>query len=131
MHFPETGKTQLKKIINHSCFIFRNKWIDIENASFKMLRKCFTFKKYDISKARMKYSDHFNKSEITWKELYMLPKKTSTNNKLIEMQYKVLHNFVATKKTLNDFTGAVLARYRRQPRQIVLTETTLLLSAAQ
>ena len=52
-------------------------------------------------KAKCKYTEHgFSFSEEDWKNIFELPVRILKNNKIQEMQYKILHRIVATNKWL-------------------------------
>ena len=48
----------------------------------------------------MKYSEQFKLDLEQWKKIYMLPFNLKISTKAKEMNYKILHNFVATNKLL-------------------------------
>ena len=56
--------------------------------------------KSTTSKANSNYSRQFDISEAEWKTIYLLPFQLSVSNKARELQYKILHNYVASNKLL-------------------------------
>ena len=56
--------------------------------------------KIEFSKASITYSNEFTLDKADWEDIYVLPRKLKMSNKVKEINYKILHNYVATNKLL-------------------------------
>lgn len=73
---------------------------DITNTTIKNIYNQMIIKKKDISKANLKYSAIFNITDEQWKAYYKMYQKINVLNKAKEVQYKIVHDYVATNKLL-------------------------------
>lgn len=73
---------------------------DINTVNCKQVYEDLVIKKLDVSKANVKYSAMFDITEEQWQAYYVLCKKIKVSNKAKEIQYKILHDYVATNKLL-------------------------------
>ena len=58
------------------------------------------FKKLDKSASCTKLSEQFEITENEWNQYFLLPHKSGVTNRVKELQYKILHSYVATNKLL-------------------------------
>jgi len=87
--------------ITKLCFInINNKKQELSKVNHKQIYEQLIVKKIEYSKAFVKYSEQFKLDLEQWKKIYMLPFNLQISNKAKEMNYKILHNFVATNKLL-------------------------------
>jgi len=68
--------------------------------SFKQIYNELIYLKYDRSASCLKYSETFEINDNDWSQYFMLPHTSGVSNKVKEMQYKILHSYVATNKLL-------------------------------
>ena len=73
---------------------------DLTNVNLKLLYEELVRKKLDVSKANVDYSNEYNINDEKWKLIYKLPHTIKISNKIKELQYKILHGYVATNKLL-------------------------------
>ena len=71
------------------------------DADFKSLYAELKKKKYDISKAHRDTTQMYNFNLDNWKQIYAMPHTLKVDNRIKELQYKILHRFVATNKLLH------------------------------
>ena len=79
---------------------------DIYNVTEKQIKQVFKMKCFNKmsgcdNKAKCKYNMKFNIDENAWNDIYILPFRVMVDNKLIELQYKILHRIIATNKLLH------------------------------
>ena len=73
---------------------------DLTKLNFKLLYNALVQLKCEKSQAVINYSDKYDISEDTWREIYQLPHKVKLNNTLKEFQYKITHGYLATNLLL-------------------------------
>ena len=66
----------------------------------KKIYSHFINQKMDRSKANTTYSNKYKLNKDEWKKIYLLPFELNVYNKSKELQYKILHKYVATNKLL-------------------------------
>ena len=66
----------------------------------KEIYAAYVFEKCDKSKARLDYTAKFDINDDLKKDIYLLPFRLKVSNKIKEMQYKVLHNYIAAYNIL-------------------------------
>ena len=93
------GKT--KTDIGFKCLIDINgmpqDFLKIEN---KVIYSALVLKKLDRSKAHKRFTDQYGITEKEWKFIYSLSHNIKLSNKSKEINYKILHNYVATNRLL-------------------------------
>ena len=103
-------KTTIKKcnIVNvhyKNCIMIKlqNKSGSFEDMSSKQLYNLLLNYNCTFSKAQQKHSLYFDLlfSFEQWERIYMLPHKTVKCNEVKEMQYKILHRYIATNRLLS------------------------------
>ena len=96
----------VSKIVKPSFVMYENKQVSINDITERELKCHYRYVVYDKMhekdfKAKMKYTNLFNvQSPDEWKTIYMLPFKLLVDNKVIEMQYKILHRIIGTNRFL-------------------------------
>ena len=77
---------------------------DVYSVTEKQIKEFFRKKAYDEirdcdKKAKCKYDIRFDIQEKqTWNDIYILPFSILLDNKIIELQYKILHRIIPTKQ---------------------------------
>ena len=84
-----------------NCLILiHNEGNNIQDVTFREIYDDLVFKKRDKSRSCEKFSEQFEITENEWNYFFMLPHKSGVNNKVKELQYKILHSYVATNRLL-------------------------------
>ena len=85
--------------VNKQCWVsIRGNKIHFQKTNKKVVYSQLINCKSTTSKANSNYSRQFDISEAEWKIIYLLPSQLSVSNKARELQYKILHNYVASNK---------------------------------
>jgi endonuclease/exonuclease/phosphatase family metal-dependent hydrolase len=88
-------------IHNSDCLIsIDNEGKNILDTNFREIYNDLVFKKIDKSKSCTKLSETFDINDNEWKQYFMLPHNSGVTNKVKELQYKIIHSYVATNKLL-------------------------------
>ena len=77
-----------------------NQRYDFLSIDIKRIYECLVNQKSSVSAAVMKYSNQFDIDSDKWKEIYTLPHNINISNKAKELQYKIIHGYIATNKKL-------------------------------
>ena len=84
-----------------NCLILiHNEGNNIQDVTFREIYDDLVFKKRDKSRSCEKFSEQFEITENEWNYFFMLPHKSGVSNKVKELQYKILHSYVATNRLL-------------------------------
>ncbi len=81
-----------------------DKVLNVDNMKSRKMYDVYLSKYVTTDKAKLKYMMYFN-MDITpqvWERYYMLPHLCIINNEIKEMQFKILHRYLATNKLLYD-----------------------------
>ena len=73
---------------------------DLQHFNNRELYNALVVLNIDRSKAYTKHSEDFDIDESKWVTIYMLPHLLKVSNRVKELQYKIVHSFVATNKLL-------------------------------
>ena len=78
---------------------------NIMQVTEKDLKKLFInerYKKLDASdfKSQNKYNSLFNTDTMSWSKIYQLPFQVLCENKIIDLQYRIVHRYVGTNRLL-------------------------------
>ena len=112
---PKKWKDQLKQqlggVIHDDCLTYINKTKEcLKNIRIKQIYGRLVAQKVDRSKACIKYSEQFNLDDNDWGNIYMLPFNLRITNQAIELNYKVIHNYVASNNLLYKIGAQVSPR---------------------
>ena len=72
----------------------------------KEMKNCFKYVAYNKLtpcelKAQAKYTDMFKLQDDVWSDINMLPFKVIFDNKIIDLQYRILHRYIGTNHLLH------------------------------
>ena len=70
------------------------------SSKYQRTKKGFISTKFNKSKANIRHSNKLNINDDEWKYIYTLSRNLVKDNKIIIMQYQILHNYMLTNKTL-------------------------------
>ena len=84
------------------CILHNGKKVDLLDQDTKTLNRILVAEKYVKPKALRKYENYFgiNISDETMSNIFTLANRISYDNKLKEMQYKILHQYIPTNQLL-------------------------------
>ena len=100
---PHNWKGKIKHVepnCDNSCILFKGKCKSILNLTAQELRDILVSSKITRSKASLKYSTDFSIENDQWKFIYTLCRHLIKDNRVIVMQFQILHNCMLTNKLL-------------------------------
>ena len=101
--FPCRWKQQISHVdsnCDNSCILIKGKCKSIIKVSSKELTNILILLKLTKSKSNNKLSKDFNINNEQWKSIYTLCSRVLSDNRVIVMQFQVLHNCILTNKLL-------------------------------
>ncbi len=96
----QNGELIFNNLLRECLVNVQNNSIDIRQVRCTDIYNDLIIKKMCKSKACIKHSDCFDITDEEWKEIFMLPLKAGVTNKERELQFKIIHGFVATNHLL-------------------------------
>jgi len=100
---PHSWKEKIKHVeskCENSCILADGKCKNIIDLTAKELTNILVARKFTRSKANIKFSTDFSIENDKWKSIYSLCHDLFKDNKIIVMQYLILHNCTLTNKLL-------------------------------
>ena len=83
------------------CYVsIKNDKLKVTSSTIKKLYQTIIQQKKQTSKAHDKYSEKFDIDESEWENIYLSLKSAHVSNKAKEIQYKILHDYIANNKFL-------------------------------
>ena len=84
---------------------FDMKCVNIMQATEKDFKDFFRYRRYGSLKTtefktQMKYTGDFDLDLESWSEIYSLPFKILIDNKIKDLQYRIMHRYIGTNKLL-------------------------------